>query len=130
MSVSTVESDLVVDINTFAGRAKVEDGVLRIVLAGQADLAALPHVERLLQGIHRKALEMKASEIVLDIRGVEFMNSSCLAKMVAWITLVREAGADAQYRIRILSNDQFSWQRRSMQALRCFAVDLITVQPA
>jgi hypothetical protein len=47
---------------------------------------------------------------------------------VSWIGQVQDLEAHRQYRIRFLSDDNKHWQRRSLGALSCFAVDLIQVE--
>ena len=41
--------------------------------------------------------------------------------------LQEEDTAD-QYKVRYLSNAEYSWQRRSLHALQCLAVDLVTIE--
>ena len=56
------------------------------------------------------------------------MNSSCFKSFVTWISDVSELEPDKQYKIRLLSKPEMHWQRRSLHALRCFAVDLISIE--
>jgi hypothetical protein len=64
---------------------------------------------------------------VVDFRAFDFMNSSCFKAFVTWIGLVQELES-GQYKIRFLSDEGKHWQRRSLDALRCFAVDLIQIE--
>jgi len=41
---------------------------------------------------------------------------------------VQELPADKQYRIHFVSNPSMHWQRRSLAALSCFAVNLVTIE--
>ncbi|MDB4957395.1 MAG: hypothetical protein JWO36_4964, partial [Myxococcales bacterium] len=63
-----------------------------------------------------------------DLRELEFMNSSCFKAFVAWIAMIRDLETDKQYRMHLLSNPNLHWQRRSLAALTCFAVDLVTIE--
>jgi hypothetical protein len=56
------------------------------------------------------------------------MNSSCFKIFVAWLAQVRDLDAAKQYRIHLLSNPNLLWQRRSLAALSCFAVDLVAIE--
>jgi hypothetical protein len=56
------------------------------------------------------------------------MNSSCFKTFITWIVRVRNLAPDAQYKIRFLSDQEKHWQRRSLGALSCFAVDLIRIE--
>ena len=67
------------------------------------------------------------TEAVIDLRDLEFMNSSCFKSFVSWITDIQELEPAQQYKVRFLSNSKLHWQKRSLHSLRCFAVELITV---
>jgi hypothetical protein len=120
--------DLSVEMSTFTARVEDGGGPLRVVLAGQADIGALAHLDELLQHVHRRALELRAGEVFVDMTALEFMNSSCLAKMITWLNRVRDCEVATQYRIRLVASTDRLWQRRSLHALRCFAVDLVTIE--
>jgi hypothetical protein len=68
-------------------------------------------------------------EVVADFRELAFMNSSCLKEFVRWIAQVDER-TDDHYRIRFLSDPGAQWQSRSLQALRAFAPNLVTIEIA
>jgi anti-anti-sigma factor len=112
----------------FNGAAR-QDGT-RIVtnLKGNADYAAIEAVEQLLDRTHAEATRTTTSEVVIDVRQLEFMNSSCFKVFVSWITEIQELPEAQQYKVRFQSNPQLHWQKRSLHSLRCFAVELITVE--
>jgi hypothetical protein len=56
------------------------------------------------------------------------MNSSCFKAFVSWLGVLQDVDRVRQYRIRFLSDDQKHWQRRSLSALCCFAVDLVRIE--
>jgi hypothetical protein len=95
-------------------------------LSGTADLRVTDSVEAILGSVHQKALELGIPEVRMDLRDLEFMNSSCFKSFVSWISEVSDL-TSGQYRIRFLSNPSILWQRRSLHALSCFASDLITI---
>lgn len=101
---------------------------LVIQLAGNADLAALDPLEKVLGRLHDEARKADVGEVTVDLRQLEFMNYSCFKNFVSWIGKVQELPAEAQYKIRFLSNAEMLWQRRSLHALQCFAVQLISVE--
>jgi hypothetical protein len=41
---------------------------------------------------------------------------------------VRDLDPSKQYAMRFLSKPELLWQKRSLHALRCFAVDLISIE--
>lgn len=111
----------------FTGVAVQEGSTITASLKGTADYAAIDPVEKLLDRTHTAATRGNASEVVIDFRQLEFMNSSCFKSFVSWITEVQELPEAQQYKVRFLSNAQLHWQKRSLHSLRCFAVELITV---
>ena len=111
----------------FAGAATHEGSTLLTSLKGNADYAALDALEMLLTRAHAEATRLKITEMVVDLRQLEFMNSSCFKCFLSWITDVQELEPERQYKVKFLSNPQLHWQKRSLHSLRCFAVELITV---
>jgi hypothetical protein len=104
-----------------------EDSALVAKLSGTADLRVTDSVEAILSRVHQKAMELGIPEVRMDLRELEFMNSSCFKSFVSWISEVSDLPA-GQYRIRFLSNPSILWQRRSLHALSCFAAELITIE--
>lgn len=96
-------------------------------LSGTADLRVTDSVEAILTRVHQKALELGIPEVQMDLRELEFMNSSCFKSFVSWISDVSDL-TTGQYRIRFLSNPSILWQRRSLHALSCFAAELVTIE--
>ena len=108
--------------------ASLEGGVLRVALTGNADMRSALQLQDWLHALHGEAMRLNVSETVVDLRTLEFMNSSCFKGFLSWISEVRDGDAAHQYRIRFLSDPSMLWQRRSLHALSCFAVDLITIE--
>lgn len=104
-----------------------DDTALVAKLSGTADLRVTDSVEAILGRVHQKALELGIPEVRMDLRELEFMNSSCFKSFVSWISEVSDL-TSGQYRIRFLSNPSILWQRRSLHALSCFAAELVTIE--
>ena len=104
-----------------------EDSGLVAKLSGTADLRVTDSVEAILTRVHQQALELGIPEVQMDLRELEFMNSSCFKSFVSWISEVSDL-TSGQYRIRFLSNPSILWQRRSLHALSCFAAELVTIE--
>lgn len=105
----------------------VVDHALLVRLTGTADLRVTETVEKLLGAVHQQATSGHLEQVKVDLRGLEFMNSSCFKSFVTWISQVQELAESAQYRILFFSNPAILWQRRSLNALSCFAAHLITI---
>ena len=105
----------------------VVDQALLVRLSGTADLRVPETVEKLLSTVHQQATAGHVEQVKVDLRSLEFMNSSCFKSFVTWISQVQELAEASQYRILFFSNPSILWQRRSLNALSCFAAHLITI---
>jgi len=112
----------------FSASAELSGAALTLALTGNADLNAKESLDALLPRVHEEAQRAAATEVIVDFRELEFMNSSCFKSFVTWINEVQELAPEKQYKIRLLSKPEMHWQRRSLHALRCFAVDVITIE--
>ncbi|MDQ3339980.1 MAG: hypothetical protein M4D80_32875 [Myxococcota bacterium] len=111
----------------FAGVAQHDGSTINVSLTGTADYAALDALEMLLRRTHSEASRLSVTETIVDLRQLEFMNSSCFKSFVSWINDIQEMEQERQYKLRFVSNPTIHWQKRSLHSLRCFAVGLITV---
>ena len=107
--------------------ASVDDERVTVTLKGSADSRIMGQLGELLSQVHEETLKRTGREVVVDFRELEFMNSSCFKAVVTWIVRVEGLEKESQYRIRFLSDRGKHWQRRSLGALSCFAVDLVQV---
>lgn len=108
--------------------ATVADAVVTTQLRGTADVESRPALEQYIQALHDEACRLAVSKVVVDLRELEFMNSSSFKVFVSWLAQIQELAAERQYRIHLVSNPNIHWQRRSLAALSCFAVDLVTIE--
>jgi hypothetical protein len=113
----------------FAGAASHDGTRITTRLTGNADTAAVELVGHLLRDVHSAATRLSVNEAVLDLRDLEFMNSSCFKNLLSWLNDILDLAPVRRYRVRIISNPEIHWQRRSMHALQAFALDLIVVDP-
>jgi hypothetical protein len=100
----------------------------RLVLRGCADALVLQALTSAVGAAHEQASRLHAQKVVLDLRGLEFMNSSCFKVLVSWLNEVRQLPAADRYTVRILSASARHWQRRSLSALTAFAEGLVEVE--
>ena len=98
-------------------------------LSGSAETDAMRPLDAYLKGIHATALDQRLP-VTIDLRDLEFMNSSSFKAFVSWIRVLQDCPPQEQYRVRLLSDSNKHWQSRSLDALVCFAVDLIQVIPS
>lgn len=101
---------------------------VNVRLVGSAESVAMAPLGHLLGKLHGEAVRLEVREVTIDMRELEFMNSSCFKAFVSWLGDLQDLDPGRQYRIRFLSDEQKHWQRRSLGALSCFAVDLIDIE--
>jgi hypothetical protein len=112
----------------FRATATSEGTVATLKLMGTADAAVHAHVERATTVMREQARGLGASEVIVDMRELEFMNSSCFKCLITWLSDLLEQPVEQRYRIRFLSDPTKHWQHRSLRALSCFAVDLVSIE--
>jgi hypothetical protein len=114
-------------VDAFSVAISSAPSAVHLRLVGDANMNAVEQLGQSLADVHGRAVTAGATEVVVDLRELEFMNSACFKKIVTWITRVEEVAASSRYRIRFLSNPKIHWQRRSLHALTMFAIDLVSV---
>jgi hypothetical protein len=107
--------------------AAFANGSLEVSLKGESDLNDALVLRTFLEGVHEQAIGLRVSQVVVDLQELVFLNSSCFKGFVSWIAEVADSDQASQYKIRFLSSSKYRWQRQSLQALRCFAPDLVFV---
>jgi hypothetical protein len=112
----------------FVAHAATSERRILVSLTGTADLTVKSQLDRFLREVHAEAQRCLAEEVTVDVRQLEFMNSSCLKCFVWWISTVQEQPGEGKYHIVFVSNPSVYWQRRSLNALACLANDIITIQ--
>ncbi len=115
-------------ISTFSSRAARHGETLELLLEGDANMNAVDDMGRILDDIHSSSLREPTTLVVIDVRNLEFMNSSCFKKFVTWLGRVQELPPGSQYKIQFLSDPKMHWQRRSLHVLQCFASELVSIE--
>lgn len=111
----------------FSAEAAIAPTEIKVRMSGNADLVTKPLLDRFLGDLHSEAARRRVPEVIVDVRPLEFMNSSCLKSFVSWIGTLEESEEPVRYRITFLSNPAMLWQKRSLHALSCFGADLVHV---
>jgi anti-anti-sigma regulatory factor len=68
--------------NRFSAQVSTSDRRFQINLTGTADLLVSGQLDALLRQVHLEAQRFPAEEVTVDVRELEFMNSSCLKSFV------------------------------------------------
>ena len=111
----------------FAANASSGAQGMLVHLSGTADITVQNQLDSFLREVHQEAQRSRAEEVTVDVRQLEFMNSSCLKCLVWWVSTVQEQPVEGKYRIVFVSSPSVYWQRRSLDALACLAGDIISV---
>jgi hypothetical protein len=101
---------------------------VKLRLVGTAESSTMAALSGLLTGLHAEAVSHHVREVTVDLRDLEFMNSSCFKAFVSWVGRIEDLDTEQQYRIRFLSDPKKHWQERSLGALACFATHLIRIE--
>jgi hypothetical protein len=104
----------------------LDDAKLTIAFNGTGDVAAIELLGDYLKRVHGEAERLLVTEVTCDFRQLSFMNSSCFKAFVLWIDTVKNAARS--YRIRFLTDPGMHWQRRSLEALRRLATNVVSVE--
>ena len=72
-------------------KEKVENGIAILILKG--DLVGEPETSELREKIH-SLISDKMKKVVMDLSGLNYVNSSGLGTLIATLTTVRNAGGD------------------------------------
>jgi hypothetical protein len=118
----------VVREDDFSAEASVRGQRMEVALSGTADFMMKGHLDRFLRALHAETQRRALDQVNVDVRQLEFMNSSCLQSFAWWIRTVQEQPAEGRYRVVFLSSPTVYWQRRSLSELAGLAGDLISVQ--
>lgn len=103
----------------------LDDTKLTIAFTGTGDVAAIELLSDYLKRLHGEAERLLVTEVTCDFRQLSFMNSSCFKAFVVWIDTVKNAARS--YQIRFLTDPEMHWQRRSLEALRRLATNVVSV---
>jgi hypothetical protein len=100
------------------------DGRIGIRMIGVADLNVRDMLETFLQEVHATAMAARLDRVDVDMRALEFINSSCLASLVHWIEL-RDNVTGPRYAICFIADKASSWQQRSLRILQGLSCELV-----
>lgn len=94
--------------------------LVSLTFAGNADGRADSALETFLHELHAEIAALAVTQVDVDIRTLEFMNSSCFKGFITWIVQVRRMKPPSRYRIRFLATSKYPWQKRSLHAISFF----------
>ena len=124
---SSLQLDAVVSAGFQVTPQRTDTG-LQLVFSGSGDMTAITLLSDFLKQAHSEARRLGMAQVSCDFQKLSFMNSSCFKSFVVWIDTVKNT--PAPYQINFLTNPNFHWQRRSLEALRRLAMNIVTIDSA
>jgi hypothetical protein len=96
-------------------------------MKGNADAEAEPGLDTLLEQVDEEARRGRIARVVVDIRDLYFMNSSCISLLVRWIDTLSRGPREGRYGIRFIANPNLRWQKRTLSALGAMGQEVVTI---
>jgi hypothetical protein len=131
----TVEPIREVDLHADAAVAGPR---ILVRLAGSADLNLKARLDRFITDVHALAVGNESEDVLVDLRSLDFLSSSCLSSFVTWVARLDEKNREQddkgakedhhRYRIVLRANLSQRWQRRSLPALVSFGAGYVTLE--
>ena len=112
----------------FSLAAQLEGSALGLRFSGNADMSVVAPLSAAIKEVHAEAVRLSVNEVRCDMQALFFMNSSCFKAFVSWVAAVESLAPNKRYRIRIRSNPQLHWQKRSLSALHAMAESIVVVE--
>lgn len=78
--------------------------------------------------VHDRAQESGEREVSVDLKDLEYCNSSGFKSFIHWIRRIKEMPEERRYKLRFLTSSERKWQRTSLLALTVFAEELVEIQ--
>lgn len=112
---------------SFFAMAGQLDGLrIKVTVWGYGDMRCQSALQEFLVALDGEATRVRADEVLMDIRGLDFMSSGCFKHFVTWLATAKQASR--LYRVVFHSNPTLPWQKLSLRALSSFAPDMVSVR--
>lgn len=78
--------------------------------------------------IHQQVVSSGEKRVQVDLRDLEFCNSSGFKSFIHWIQRIQEMPDGKRYGLTFLSNPMRKWQKTSLLALSCYGVNTVSIE--
>jgi hypothetical protein len=118
---------------TPSSQAPSNAGALRILATGSCELRfegtlasqqARVELKRNIAALHERIVAGGCATMIVDVQGLQFVDSSSIRIFVDWIACASEA----KYKIVFLIDPTMTWQRLNFSALKSMATDAVEVR--
>jgi len=116
-----------IEERTFSTRSELIDSSIVVKMVGNADSAVHDRFKVFLNELSEAAVKLHVREAVFDFQELYFMSSSCLALFLKMVTGVLERPSE-RYAIRFRANQNLRWQKRSLNAVRMYAPEIVEIE--
>lgn len=105
-----------------------DKGVM-IVFSGDIDMEDPSIIlDPLFDKVHKGAAEKHLNEVTVDLKQLNFLNSSGIKALAKWIMKLNAVSDDQKYNIRILHNKEITWQVTSLPTLTFLVPGIVKVE--
>ena len=105
-----------------------QNDTLLLTFTGSAETEAFDELASALANVHSQATSAPTKRVIADVRGLDFASSACLKAFVAWLQNAQELDDSHRYKVLFKSNPRYSWQKRSLGALKAFAAGVVEIE--
>jgi anti-anti-sigma factor len=116
-----------IEADGLSAAVAIENHVITVGFKGSCDMETNVQLEELLKSLHGEALRLGVGRVVFDCRELYFMNSTSLKSFVNLISRVKSIKPKERYGVEFQTNEHLAWQRRSLDAIRRYAPDIVRV---
>jgi hypothetical protein len=85
-------------------------------------------VAPLLRKVHEAATQDGLSEVLVDVTGLSFVNSSAIRQFIDWTSWVKAEPTGKRYLLKFRTSRNVTWQKTTFAALKSLAGDAISVE--
>jgi hypothetical protein len=101
----------------------------RVLFRGTISTAAPATVlNPFVDAVHDQVVASGQQRIQVDLRELEFCNSSGFKSFIHWIQRIHELPDGKRYGLTFLSNPVRKWQKTSLLALSCYGVNTVSIE--
>lgn len=112
----------------FRLKPRREGSRLVVEFSGSVEHKSHDELQAFFRRLHAEAQRVVATQVTLDVRQLEFVDSSCFNVFVVWIDSLNRLAPLVRYRIRFLRDPNRRWQIRGFDALKHLCLTHITIE--
>ncbi len=89
-----------------------------IVVTGEISIRnSVSIIQPYLKNIHETMLHEKIATIVMDVTGLDFMNSNGVSGFISWVMMLGDVEEERRYSIEVRYDSSISWQKYTFEVI-------------